>query len=74
MRRVLPYSFRSPLPDSVRRPLATALLLAVSGGLAWAADGAGWPREQVLIVGILTATVLLWVTEALPLLRPRGDA
>ena len=60
-------TFRSPLPDDARRPLATLLLLATSIGLAWAADAAGWPREQALIVGILTATVLLWVTEALPL-------
>lgn len=60
-------SFRSPLPDSMRRPLATVVLFAISGGLAWLAAVAGWPREQVLIVGILTATVLLWMTEALPL-------
>lgn len=67
MRRTFPSSFSSPLPDSVRRPLATVLLFAVAGGLAWAAAAAGWPREQVLIVGILSATVLLWMTEALPL-------
>ncbi len=67
MARRLPSTFSSPLPDSVRRPLATLLLFAISGGLAWTADAAGWPREQVLIVGILTATVLLWLTEALPL-------
>src|SRR5690606_11905167 len=30
-------------------------------------QAAGWPREQWLIVGILTWTVLLWMTEALPL-------
>ena len=60
-------SFPSPLPDSVRRPLATFALLATSIGLAWATAAAGWPREQAIIVGILTATVLLWVTEALPL-------
>src|SRR5690606_2298621 len=56
-----------PIPDALRRPLATVLLFVVAGGLAWAADLAGWPREQAIIVGILAATVLLWVTEALPL-------
>ena len=60
-------SFPSPLPDSMRRPLATFGLLATSVGLAGAAAAAGWPREQALIVGIVAATVLLWVTEALPL-------
>ena len=65
MRRELRSSFSSPLPESLRRPLATVRLFGVSPGLAWASDAAGWPREQVLIVGILTATVLLWMTEAL---------
>lgn len=60
-------TFSSPLPDSVRGPLATVLLFVIAGGLAWAAQAAGWPREQWLIVGILTWTVLLWMTEALPL-------
>lgn len=60
-------SFPSPLPDSARRPLATVALLATSIGLAYAAAAAGWPREQAIIIGILTATVLLWITEALPL-------
>ena len=62
-----PARFVSPLPDVVRRPLATALMFGIAGGLAWAGDLAGWPREQALIVAILAATVLLWVTEALPL-------
>jgi solute carrier family 13 (sodium-dependent dicarboxylate transporter), member 2/3/5 len=69
IRRLTPAlgSFASPLPDSVRRPLATVALLTISVGLAWAAVAAGWPREQAIVVAILTATVLLWVTEALPL-------
>lgn len=36
-------------------------------GLASILDLAGWSREQVLAVAILTGTALLWVTEALPL-------
>lgn len=60
-------SFSSPLPDSLRRPLATVALFAISAAVAWGAHAAGWPREQVLIIGILTATVLLWMTEGLPL-------
>jgi sodium-dependent dicarboxylate transporter 2/3/5 len=67
MPRRLGSSFASPLPDSVRRPLATVLLFVISAGLAWSAYAAGWPREQWLIVGILTWTVLLWMTETLPL-------
>lgn len=39
----------------------------MSGGLAGLAGLLGWPREQVLITGILAATVLLWLTEILPL-------
>ena len=54
MPRRLPSTFTSPLPDSVRRPLATVLLFAICGGLAWTAYAAGWPREQAIIVGILT--------------------
>lgn len=55
------------LPDRFRRPLAGLLLAFVPAALAWIAYLAGWPREQVLVTGILAATVLLWVTEALPL-------
>ena len=55
------------LPDRVRRPLAALALFLVTAGLAWLAHAAGWPREQVLVTAILTATVLLWLTEALPL-------
>ena len=69
MPRRVPSSFTSPLPDSARRPLATVLLFAISGGLAWAAHVAGWPREQVLIVGILAATVLLLFFSGLVLSR-----
>lgn len=36
-------------------------------GCAWIAHAAGWPREQVLATAILVTTVLLWVTETLPL-------
>ena len=67
MARGIQSSFASPLPDSMRRPLATVALFAISAGLAWSAHAAGWPREQMLIAGILAATVLLWMTEALPL-------
>ncbi len=55
------------LPAGIRRPLAAVLLLVAAFGLASFASLAGWPREQVLMTGILVATVLLWITETLPL-------
>lgn len=42
-------------------------ILLLSMGIATAAHAAGWPREQVLMTGILCGTVFLWVTEMLPL-------
>lgn len=51
----------------MRRTVAALLLVSVAGGLAWLAHAAGWPREQVLATAILTTTVLLWVTETMPL-------
>ncbi len=55
------------LPEGVRRPLAAALLLVLAALMAGLAHLAGWPLEQVLMTGILAGTVLLWVTETLPL-------
>jgi len=55
------------LPDGIRRPVAALFLVIVACGLAWIAHLAGWPREQVLATAILVTTVLLWVTETLPL-------
>src|SRR5690606_34518083 len=55
------------LPEGIRRPVAALLLCLVAVGLSWFAHAAGWPREQVLATGILITTVLLWVTETLPL-------
>ena len=53
--------------SAIRQPSAVMLLLLVASGLASLVHVAGWPREQVLMTGILAATVLLWVTETLPL-------
>lgn len=55
------------LPAGLRRPLATLLLLALAALPAIAVHDAGWPREQAIMLGILAGTVLLWVTETLPL-------
>ena len=55
------------LPDSIRRPVAALLLSLVAAAIAGLAHLAGWPREQVLATAILVTTVLLWITETLPL-------
>lgn len=55
------------LPAGIRRPLAALFLLGLAALLAAAVYQAGWPREQALMAGILAGTVLLWVTETLPL-------
>jgi sodium-dependent dicarboxylate transporter 2/3/5 len=55
------------LPQGIRRPVAAVLLVAVACLLAWMTHLAGWPREQVLATAILATTVLLWITETLPL-------
>ncbi|MQA30815.1 MAG: hypothetical protein GEU82_13450 [Luteitalea sp.] len=59
--------FSPGLSDGIRRPLAGLLLLLAAGAVAGLGHLAAWPREQALMAGILTGTVLLWVTEALPL-------
>lgn len=62
------YSRLTPgLPAGVRRPVAALLLTIVAIAIAWLAHLAGWPREQVLASAILATTVLLWITETLPL-------
>lgn len=62
------YSRITPgLPEGIRRPIAAALLTTVAVAIGWLAHAAGWPREQVLASAILGLTVLLWVTETLPL-------
>lgn len=55
------------LPDGIRRPVAALLLVLISCLLAWMTHLAGWPREQVLATAILATTILLWITETLPL-------
>lgn len=55
------------LPEGIRRPVAALLLVVVACVLAWLTHLAGWPREQVLATAILVTTVLLWITETLPL-------
>ena len=55
------------LPPWFRPYVAALLLVGVACGFGWLAHAAGWPREQALAVAILTTTVLLWVTETLPL-------
>ena len=50
-----------------RGPVGILILLVVTVIVALLTHLAGWPREQVIIAAILTATVLLWFTEALPL-------
>jgi hypothetical protein len=37
------------LPDRIRRSFAALLLSFVTVGLAWIAQMAGWPREQVIV-------------------------
>lgn len=64
---LIPLRLSPGLPDGIRRPVAALLLCLVATGLAWIAHAAGWPREQVLATGILIVTILLWVTETLPL-------
>jgi len=59
--------FSPGLPEGIRRPLTALLLLIAAAGLASLAHLAGWPLEQVLMAGILAGTVLLWITEVLPL-------
>ncbi len=59
---------RSSRPREFRRGrIALLLLVLATVAVASAAHLAGWPRQQVIIAAILTATVLLWFTEALPL-------
>jgi sodium-dependent dicarboxylate transporter 2/3/5 len=64
---LLPLRLSPGLPEGIRRPVAALLLCLVAAGLAWVAHAAGWPREQVIGTGVLVVTVLLWVTETLPL-------
>ncbi len=51
----------------LRGIIPVILLLAVAAAVAGLAHVAGWPLDQVLMTGILAGTVLLWITEALPL-------
>lgn len=55
------------LPEWIRPYVAILVLVGLACGAGWLAHAWGWPREQVLAVVILSATVLLWVTETLPL-------
>jgi sodium-dependent dicarboxylate transporter 2/3/5 len=64
---VIPSRLSPGLPEGIRKPVAALVLCLVASGLAWWAHAAGLPREQVLAIGILALTVLLWITETLPL-------
>ncbi len=55
------------LPRGIGRPVAALVLCLVAAGFGWMVHAWGWPREQALATAILAATVLLWVTETLPL-------
>ncbi|ODS52673.1 MAG: hypothetical protein ABS36_16655 [Acidobacteria bacterium SCN 69-37] len=63
----IPSRLTPGLPEGIRRPVAALLLSVIACGVAWLAHVAGWPREQVLATAVLVATVLLWITETLPL-------
>lgn len=66
-RPLLPLRLSPGLPRGVGRPAAALVLCLVAAGVGWMAHAWGWPREQALATAVLAATVLLWVTETLPL-------
>lgn len=55
------------LPASIHPTVATAGVIVVCAALGWLVHLAGWPREHVVVTAIVSATVLLWVLEILPL-------